>query len=49
MLAAEPVFHQQTPGGAEGVAVPFGHTLSTLPELLKKFTENTSAHGRVQT
>ena len=48
MLAAEPVFHKQTPGGVETVAVPFGHALSNLPELLKNFTENAPAQRPVQ-
>ena len=38
MLAAEPVFHDETPAGVQAVAVSFGHTLSKLPELLKNFT-----------
>ena len=37
-LAAEPVFHDQTPTGVEGVAIPVGHALSKLPELLKNLT-----------
>ena len=45
MLAAEPVFHNETPTGVEAVAIVFGHALSKLPELLKNFTENTSPGG----
>src|SRR5262245_55637710 len=48
MLAAEPVFHKQTPSGVEGVAVPFGHTSTNLPELLENFTENAAAYRPVQ-
>jgi len=44
VLAAEPVFHKQTPGDVESVAVPFGHALSNLPELFKNFTENSVPH-----
>jgi hypothetical protein len=42
VLEAEPVFHKQTPGGVESVAVPFAHALSNLPELLKDLTENST-------
>ena len=47
-MAAEPVFHQQSPGGVERVAVPFGHALSNLPELLKNSTEKSAPEGAVQ-
>ena len=40
LLAAEPGFHDQAPGGAVGVAGPFGHTLDKVSELLEDFTEN---------
>ena len=36
-------------GGVESVAVPFGHALSNLPELLKNFTENAPAQAPVGT
>jgi hypothetical protein len=45
LVAAEPVFHQQTPSGVDSMAVPFGHALRNLPELLKNFTENARAFG----
>ena len=48
VLAAEPVFHEPTPSGVEGVAVPFGHGLSNLPELLKDLTENPVPRGGVK-
>jgi hypothetical protein len=48
MLAAEPVFHKQTPGGVKGVAAPFGHGLSNLPELIKNFMGDPPAQGPVE-
>jgi hypothetical protein len=39
-LAAEPGFHDVTPGGVHMVAVPFGHTFDNLPELPKDLTTN---------
>ena len=47
-MAAKPVFHQQTPGGVERVAISFGHTLSNLPELLKNSTEKSAAKRAVK-
>ena len=48
LMAAEPVFHEQTPGGVERVGISFGHTLSNLPELLKNSTEKSATQGAVQ-
>ena len=47
-LAAKPGFHDQAPGGVGGVAVPNGHTLNILPELIEDFTENPLAGRTVQ-
>jgi hypothetical protein len=47
-LAAEPVFHDETPTGVQAVAVSVGHTLSKLPELLKDFTGYFGPEGGVE-
>ena len=44
-LAAEPGFHDQTPGGVETVAGPFGHTFGILPVLAENLTKNPFAGG----
>ena len=46
-LAAEPGFHNQTPSGVDGEAIPNGHTLDTVPELIEYFTENLLARSSV--
>src|SRR3974390_2286495 len=47
-LAAKPGFHDQAPGGAEGVAVPYRHGFDIMPELLAHITENPLAGKTVQ-
>ena len=47
-LAAKPGFHDQTPSGVGGVAVPLRHTLDIVPELFEDFTENPLAGSSVQ-
>ena len=47
-LAAEPGFHDQTPGGVDGMAVPIGHSFDKLPELFEHFTEYLLAGCSVQ-
>jgi hypothetical protein len=49
LLAAEPVFHDPTPGGAEGVAVRLGHGLSKLAALFKDLTNNPAPGRSVET
>lgn len=39
VLAAEPDLHHQAPSGDE-VVVPFGHSLTRLPDPFEDFTEN---------
>jgi len=39
-LVAKPGFHDERPGGVCVAAVPIGHTLDIVPELLEYFTEN---------